>query len=340
MFLYKDRSDMRVLTGIQASGDLHLGNLLGAMRPFLSMQEKGDECFIFIANYHALTSVTDAQVLVDNTLKVAMGYLAVGVDPAKSVFFRQSDVPEVCELAWYLSCITPMGVLERCVSYKDKVAQGLSANHGLFGYPLLQAADILIYQSGLVPVGQDQKQHIEVTRDVAVKFNHMYGAEIFKVPESRIRSEVAVVPGLDGRKMSKSYDNTLELFAPANVTKKKIMRIETDSTPMEDAKDPQACMVFALLKLVASQEELSEWEQRYRKGPMGYGDVKKRLAELVNELLEPFRARYAELEKDSDAVEDVLREGGKKARQVACETMEKVRSAVGIVTSASPQRVN
>jgi len=298
------------------------------------MQEKGDECFIFIANYHALTSVTQGAVLRENTLKAAMEYLAVGVDPAKSVFFRQSDVPEVCELTWYLSCITPVGVLERCVTYKDKVAQGLSANHGLFGYPLLQAADILIYQSSLVPVGQDQKQHIEVTRDVAVKFNHIYGAEIFTVPESRIRSEVAVIPGVDGRKMSKSYGNTLELFAPANVTKKKIMRIETDSTPMEDPKDPDKCTLFALLKLMVSEDEIAEWEQRYRKGPMGYGDVKKRLAVLVNELLDPFRERYAELEKDQDYVEDVLREGGKKARQVACETMETVRSAVGIVMSA------
>ena len=329
---------MRVLSGIQPSGNLHLGNYFGAMRQYLALQEKGDECYFFIANYHALTSVNDAQRLVDYTNEIARGYLAVGIDPARSVFFRHSDVPEVCELAWILSCITPMGLLQRCVSYKDKVAQGQSANHGLFAYPVLQAADILIYQSNLVPVGQDQKQHIEVTRDIAVKFNTLFGEDILTVPESYILSDVVV--GVDGRKMSKSYDNTLELFAPANVTKKKIMRIETDSTPIQDPKDPETCTLFSLLKLVASEVELSEWEQRYRKGPMGYGEVKKRLAELTNELLDPFRARYGELEKDSDYVEDVLREGGRKARQSACETMEKVRSTTGIVTAGNPQRVN
>lgn len=324
---------MRVLSGIQSSGKLHLGNYFGAMRQYLDLQEKGNECYYFIANYHSLTSVTDAALLADYTQEVARGYLAVGIDPARSVFFRHSDVPEVCELAWILSCITPMGLLERCVSYKDKIAQGLSPNHGLFAYPVLQAADITIYQSNLVPVGQDQKQHIEVTRDIAIKFNHIYGDDILTVPEAYILSDVAVVPGVDGRKMSKSYDNTLELFAPANVTKKKIMRIETDSTPIQEPKDPESCTLFALLKLVADEAELSEWEQRYRTGPMGYGDVKKRLVELANELLDPFRTRYGELEKDPDYVEDVLREGGKKARQVACETMEKVRSATGILTA-------
>ena len=331
---------MRVLSGIQPSGNLHLGNYFGAMRQYLALQEKGDECYFFIANYHALTSVNNAQTLVEYTNEIARGYLAVGIDPARSVFFRHSDVPEVCELAWILSCITPMGLLQRCVSYKDKVSQGLSPNHGLFAYPVLQAADILIYQSDLVPVGQDQKQHIEVTRDIAVKFNTLFGEDILTVPESYILADVAVVVGVDGRKMSKSYDNTLELFAPAHVTKKKIMRIETDSTPIEDPKDPETCTLYALLKLLASEAELSEWEQRYRKGPMGYGEVKKRLTELVNELLDPFRQRYSELEKDPDYVEDVLREGGRKARQCAGETMEKVRAATGIVTAGNPQRVN
>ncbi len=320
---------MRVLSGIQPSGKLHIGNYFGAMRQYLKLQSEGNECFYFIANYHAMTSVQDADELRGYTDEVARGYLAVGIDPDRSVFFRQSDVPEVCELAWIFSCVTPMGLLERCVSYKEKVEQGLRPNHGLFFYPVLQAADILIYNSNLVPVGQDQKQHLEVTRDLAVKFNNLYG-EIITVPDPYIIAETAVVPGLDGRKMSKSYDNTLELFEPAGRTKKKIMRIVTDSTPVEESKDPEKCTVFALLSLVASQQESQEWCERYRRGGMGYGEAKKRLAELTNELLEPFRQRYDELSKDSDYVEDVLREGGKKARLVAQELMEKVRTATGI----------
>jgi len=320
---------MRVLSGIQPSGKLHIGNYFGAMRQYLKLQSEGNECFYFIANYHAMTSVQDADELRSYTDEVARGYLAVGIDPDRSVFFRQSDVPEVCELAWIFSCVTPMGLLERCVSYKEKVEQGLRPNHGLFFYPVLQAADILIYNSQLVPVGQDQKQHLEVTRDLAVKFNNTYG-EILTVPDPYIVTETAVVPGLDGRKMSKSYNNTLELFEPAGRTKKKIMRIVTDSTPVEESKDQEKCTVFALLSLAASQQEAQEWSQRYRQGGMGYGEAKKRLAELTNELLEPFRQRYDELSKDSDYVEDVLREGGKRARSVAQELMEKVRTATGI----------
>ncbi|MBN1764168.1 MAG: tryptophan--tRNA ligase [Sedimentisphaerales bacterium] len=323
---------MRVLSGIQPSGKLHIGNYFGAMQQYLELQEKGNECFYFIANYHAMTSVQEALSLQDFTAEVARGYLAVGIDPEKSVFFRQSDVPEVCELTWILSCVTPMGLLERCVSYKDKVAQGLKPNHGLFCYPILQAADILIYNSNLVPVGQDQKQHLEVTRDIAVKFNNTYG-EILTIPDPYILSSTAVVPGLDGRKMSKSYDNTLELFEPPNRTKKKIMRIVTDSTPVEDPKDPANCIVFALLRLVAQEQETQQWQQRYREGGMGYGEIKKRTVELMNELLDPFRQRFEKLSQDSDYVEDVLREGGKKARAVAVELMDKVRSATGIITS-------
>ncbi len=320
---------MRVLSGIQPSGRLHIGNYFGAMRQYLELQERGDECYYFIANYHAMTSVTDAKVLQDFTKEIARGYLAVGIDPEKSIFFLQSDVPEVCELSWILSCITPMGLLQRCVSYKDKVDQGLSPNHGLFCYPVLQAADILIYGSNLVPVGNDQKQHLEVTRDIALKFNNSFG-EVLTVPDPYILKETAVVPGLDGRKMSKSYDNTLELFEPANKTKKKIMRIQTDSTPMEEPKDPEKCTIYSFLKLVASHDEQKEWHDRYTAGGMGYGDVKKRLAVLMNELLDPFRQRYAELEKDDDYVQDVLREGGKKAREAAGEVMDKVRTATGI----------
>lgn len=320
---------MRVLSGIQPSGRLHIGNYYGAMRQYLELQEKDNECYYFIANYHALTSVQNAEELQDYTREIALGYLSVGIDPERSVFFRHSDVPEVCELAWILSCVTPMGLLQRCVSYKDKVEQGLSPNHGLFCYPVLQAADILIYKSDLVPVGNDQKQHLEVTRDIAIKFNNIYG-EILTVPEPYILKEAAVVPGLDGRKMSKSYNNTLELFEPAKVTKKKIMRIVTDSTPMDEPKDPEKCTIFALLQLMADEQEIREWDEKYRKGPMGYGETKKRLAELTNELLEPFRKRYEELSKDEDYVEDVLREGGKKARATAGELMEQVRRATGI----------
>jgi tryptophanyl-tRNA synthetase len=320
---------MRVLSGIQPSGKLHVGNYFGAMRQYLELQDKGNECFYFIANYHALTSVSDAATLQEYTHEVARGYLAVGIDPKRSVFFRQSDVPEVCELSWMLSCVTPMGLLQRCHSYKDKVDQGLAPNHGLFCYPVLQAADILIYNSNLVPVGQDQKQHIEVTRDIAIKFNNAYG-EILTVPDPYILSETAIVPGLDGRKMSKSYDNTLELFEPSSSIKKKIMRIQTDSTSVEDPKDPDKCVVFALLKLFANEDETQHWRRRYTEGPMGYGEVKKRLAELAAQFLEPFQERYHNLEKDTSYVEDVLREGGKKARTVACELMDRVRSATGI----------
>jgi tryptophanyl-tRNA synthetase len=320
---------MRVLSGIQPSGKLHIGNYYGAMRQYLKLQAEGNECYYFIANYHAMTSVQNGELLQDYMAEVARGYLAVGIDPEKSIFFRQSDVPEVCELAWMLSCVTPMGLLQRCHSYKDKIEQGLAPNHGLFCYPVLQAADILIYSSHLVPVGQDQKQHLEVTRDIAIKFNNIYG-EILTVPEAYIIEAAAVVPGVDGRKMSKSYNNTLELFEPAKQTEKKIKRMVTDSTPVEDPKDPEKCTIFTLLSLVASEEERQEWEHRYRQGGMGYGEAKKRLAELTNELLEPFRSRYEALSRDTDYVEDVLREGGKKARTTAQELMEKIRRATGI----------
>jgi len=320
---------MRVLSGIQPSGRLHIGNYFGAMRQHIQLQEEGNECLYFIANFHALTSVADADELQAYTTEVALGYLAMGLDPQRSIFFRQSDVPEVCELAWILSCVTPMGLLQRCHSYKEKVEQGLSPNQGLFCYPVLQAADILIYHSNLVPVGQDQKQHLEVTRDIAVKFNNTYG-EILTIPEAYILSKTAVVPGLDGRKMSKSYDNTLELFETPAATRKKIMRIVTDCTPVADAKDPDKCKVFALLNLMAPADQSEHWRRRYLEGGMGYGEAKKQLVEFTNELLAPFRQRYEELSRDSDYVEDVLREGGKKARLIAGELMEQVRTATGI----------
>ncbi len=319
---------MRVLSGIQPSGKLHIGNYFGAMRQHLSLQAEHD-CFYFIADYHALTSNPSPDDIAARILDVAMDYIALGLDSDKTVFWRQSDVPEVTELTWLLSCITPMGLLQRCTSYKDKIAQGMSPNHGLFAYPVLQAADILIYNSDIVPVGADQKQHIEVTRDIAIRFNNTYG-EVFTVPEDHIIESVAVVPGIDGRKMSKSYDNTIEIFEPESSIKKKIMKIVTDSTPVEEPKDPDKCNVFALLKLAASPEELSEWENKYRSGGMGYGEAKKRLAELIIEHFQPFRQKRTELENDISYVRQILAKGAERAGAVASETLKKARQAVGL----------
>jgi len=319
---------LRVLSGIQPSGRLHIGNFFGAMRQHLQLQAEHN-CFYFIADYHALTSNPAPDDVAGHTLDVAMDYIALGLDTEKTIFWRQSDVPEVTELTWLLSCITPMGLLQRCTSYKDKVAQGLSPNHGLFAYPVLQAADILIYQSDLVPVGADQKQHIEVTRDIAIRFNSTYG-EIFTVPKDHIIESVAVVPGVDGRKMSKSYGNTIEIFEPETSVRKKIMRIVTDSVPVEEPKNPEKCNVFALLKLVASSDELSEWENKYRLGGLGYGQAKKRLAELIIDYFKPFRQKRAELENDMDYVKAVLANGAERAKAVAVETLEKARQAVGL----------
>jgi tryptophanyl-tRNA synthetase len=319
---------LRVLSGIQPTGKLHIGNYFGAMRQHLQLQAENDG-FYFIADYHALTTNPEPQQYKEHTLDVAKDYLALGLDPEKTVFWRQSDVPEVTELAWILSCVTPMGLLQRCTSYKDKVEQGLSPVHGLFAYPVLQAADILMFDSHLVPVGADQKQHIEVTRDIAIKFNNIYG-ETFVIPEEHILKSVAVVPGLDGRKMSKSYDNTIEIFEPENKVKKKVMRIVTDSTPVEDPKDPETCNAFAFLKLVADENELAEWEQKYRSGGTGYGTVKKRVVELLHEYFRPFRQKRQELDDNADYVEEVLCKGAQRARAVASKTMERVRDAIGL----------
>ncbi|MCK4753435.1 MAG: tryptophan--tRNA ligase [Planctomycetes bacterium] len=319
---------MRVLSGIQPSGRLHIGNFFGAMNQHLKLQTEHD-AFYFIAEYHALTSNPSPKELKKHTLDVAMDYIALGLDTKKTVFWRQSDLPEVTELAWILSCITPMGLLQRCVSYKDKVAQGLAPNHGLFAYPVLQAADILIFNSDLVPVGADQKQHIEVTRDIAIKFNNTYG-EIFTVPEEHIIESVAVVPGIDGRKMSKSYNNTIEIFESEKRVKKKIMSIVTDSTPVEQPKDYENCNVFALLKLVASPDELKQWESKYKAGGMGYGDVKKRLAELMIDYFKPYREKRTELENNIDDVKQTLANGAERAKTVAQKTLQKVRKAVGL----------
>ncbi len=319
---------MRVLSGIQPSGRLHIGNYFGAIRQHLRMQAE-HECFYFIADYHALTSNPSPKAVQEYTLGVAMDYMALGLDTEKTVFWRQSDMPEVTELTWLLSCITPMGLLQRCVSYKDKVAQGIKPNHGLFAYPVLQAADILIVKSDLVPVGADQKQHIEVTRDIAIKFNEAYG-EIFKIPEDYIIESVAVVPGTDGRKMSKSYGNTIEIFEPEKSVKSKVMKIVTDSTPVEAPKNPEKDNVFALLRLFASPEELAQWDSRYRNGGMGYGEAKKRLAELIIEYFKPYRQKRAELEKDPGAVDAMLKKGAERARAVAAPILVEARKAIGL----------
>lgn len=323
----------RLLSGIQPSGRLHLGNYFGAMRPQIEMQRE-HECFYFIANYHALTSLSDRDEMIENTRHVALAYLAIGLDPARTVFFRQSDVPEVTELAWILSCVTPLGLLQRGTSYKDKVAQGLSPNHGLFAYPVLQAADILIYKPHGVPVGQDQKQHIEMTQDMQEKFNAAFG-KILVRPEPVIRAEVAVVPGIDGRKMSKSYGNTIELFGPEKEARRQIMSIVTDSTPVEAPKDANKCNVMALLRLMASKEELAEWEDRYRRGGTGYGEAKKRVFELYLEYLGPARRRYEELSNDPAEVDRILADGARRARAVAQQTMREVRDACGLITAES-----
>jgi tryptophanyl-tRNA synthetase len=320
---------MRVLSGIQSSGALHLGNYYGAIRQHIKLQEE-NECFYFIANYHSLTTVQDAARLRQLTRDVAVDYLTLGLDPAKATLFRQSDVPEVMELAWILGTVTGKGLLERAHSFKDKTAKGLPVSMGLFCYPLLMAADILIYRSDVVPVGQDQVQHIEMTQDMVGYFHNTF-REVFVRPEPLL-GEAPVVPGVDGQKMSKSYDNTIELFAPPKAAKKKIMSIKTDSTPVEDPKNPHKCNVFALLKLMAKPEEVQEWERRYRAGGLGYGEVKKRLIELYEELFGVRREMRAKWAARPDDVEDILRTGAAQARAVAQEVMADVRDACGIVT--------
>ena len=317
---------MRILTGIQPSGRLHWGNYFGAMKSMFDLQEKGEEMFMFIANFHAMTTVRDGEALREATREVALDYLACGLDPERTIVYRQSDVPEVQELAWYLSCLTPMGLLERCHSYKDKMAHGFDATHGLFAYPVLMAADILIMNSDVVPVGKDQKQHLEVTRDLAQKFNNAYG-EIFTIPDAYIPETVATIPGTDGQKMSKSYHNTIELFDPS--AKKKVMSIVTDSKTVEEPKEPEGNSIFELYRLFASKDEVEAMAAAFRAGNYGYGSAKKALLEAYHRLFDPFKARRDELAKDPAALEDILLAGAAKARAVAAPLMEKVRRAVG-----------
>src|SRR5205809_5401066 len=320
---------MRILSGIQPSGALHLGNYFGMMKPALELQEQG-EAFYFIANYHSMTSLFDAGQRRKNTLDVALDFLACGLDPKKTVFFKQSDVPEVTELTWLLTTVTPMGLLERAHSYKDKIAKGISPNHGLFAYPVLMAADILIYDSNLVPVGRDQKQHVEMTRDIAIKFNETYG-QTFIVPEPQIREEVAVVPGVDGQKMSKSYGNTIEIFGDEKATRKKIMSIVMDSrTPQEPKPDADKNLAVQLLKLVAPAEAARDFEERLRAGGLGYGDLKKALFELYWNYFAAARAARAELAANLDYVHQVLRGGAAKARALAQQVLKRAKVASGL----------
>jgi tryptophanyl-tRNA synthetase len=318
---------MRILSGIQSSGGLHIGNYFGMIKPMVESQNRG-ELFCFLADMHSMTSVSDGAQLRRNTQEAIIDLLALGIDPAVSTFWVQSDVPEVAELTWYLSNVTPLGLLERCHSYKDKVAKSIPANAGLFTYPVLMAADILLYQTDIVPVGRDQKQHVEVTRDIAMKFNQAYG-EVFTVPEAQIKDDVAVIPGIDGQKMSKSYGNSVEIFLDEKTLKKKIMSIVTDSTPVEAPKDPQKSVIYALYRLMVSGEDAAGMEERFRRAGMGYGDAKKELFGALRDFFAPFRRRREELEKNLDYVAQVRRDGALKARRAGSKTLEKVRRAIG-----------
>ncbi len=320
---------MRVLSGIQPSGSLHLGNYFGMMKKMIDYQEH-QELYCFIANYHAMTSVSDGKALATGTLEAAANFLAMGLDPEKSVFWVQSDIPEVQELTWILSNFTPMGLLERCHSYKDKVAKGIAANHGLFAYPVLMSADILLFQGETVPIGKDQKQHVEVTRDIAIKFNNHYG-ETFTLPEPEIDAQVATVPGLDGQKMSKSYKNTIDLFLDEKPLRKQIMRIVTDPTPVEDPKDPDSCNVFQIYRLFLDKEQETALRQRYQAGGLGYGEVKQELFETVRDFFAPYTERRKELLADKDGLRKVLADGAQKARYAASKTLRKVRKKTGLI---------
>ncbi len=319
---------MRVLSGIQPSGALHLGNYLGMMKPMISYMDRS-HLFVFIVNLHAMTSVTDGERLAEGTLEAASDFLALGLDPDRSIFWVQSDVPEVVELSWILTCVTPMGLLERCHSYKDKIAKGISPNHGLFAYPVLMAADILMYQANVVPVGKDQKQHVEVTRDIAIKFNGVYG-ETFVVPEGEINDQVATVPGVDGQKMSKSYGNTIEIFLDEKTLRKKVMSIKTDSTPVDQPKDPETCSLFQIYRHFAPADRVRDVKQLYIEGGASYGVVKKELVEILWEMFRSQRLEKNKLMADPGHIRSLLADGARKAREIAFPTIEDVRRKVGI----------
>lgn len=323
-----------VVSGIQPSGTLHLGNYFGAIRQHIQLHDKFPSYF-FIVNYHALTTLQNPEALRSYSIDVALDYLALGFDPSKSNLFLQSDVPQVTELSWIFLTITPVSQLTKGVSFKDKVAQGLSANAGLLNYPVLQAADILVYGGTRVPVGADQKQNVEICRDLASRFNDRFcpGNPILPIPEPYILEDVAVVPGVDGRKMSKSYNNTIGIFDEGKALKKKVMSIVTNSTPLEEPKDPDACAVFALIRLFALDDRREEIAAAYRAGGYGYGHAKKELLELITNFFGEARERRRALAADPDYVMDVLREGGKHGRERAEQVMESVRSATGLITT-------
>ena len=319
---------MRILSGIQPSGPLHIGNYFGMMQPAVALQAEG-EALYFIADYHALTSVRDPDVLRANSRRVALDFLACGLDPDRATLFRHSDVPQVTELAWILSTVAPMGLLERAHSYKDKLARGLSATVGLFGYPILMAADILIYDSDVVPVGKDQKQHIEITRDLAVKMNETFG-QIFKLPEPRIRASTDTVPGIDGQKMSKSYGNNIDIFGDEKEMRKRVMSIVTDSAPVEAPKNPEKSTIFKLYSLVASGDEIRAMRGQFLQGGTGYGDFKKQLFEKLWKYFAPMRKRREEIVADKSYIDRVLEKGAGRANAIADQVMQRVRRAVGL----------
>jgi tryptophan--tRNA ligase len=320
---------MRSLSGIQPSGILHIGNYFGAIKQFVDFQDKY-EGFYFLANYHALTSSPDGETLKKNTINALLDYLALGLNPEKSVIFLQSDVPEHTELAWILANVTPMGLLERAHSYKDKTAKGIKPNVGLFTYPVLMAADILMYEPDIVPVGKDQKQHLEITRDIAIKFNETYGKEVFKLPQEKIVENLAVVPGVDGDKMSKSYGNVINMFIPKKEIKKQIMSIVTDSTPLEEPKNPDN-NITKLYALFSTETEVEEMRQKFLAGNYGYGHGKNELFDKFMDYFTPFREKREQLEKNMDYVYDILKDGALKARSVASKKMEEVRSVAGLL---------
>ena len=324
----ENSAGLRVLSGIQPSGECHLGNYFGAIRQHVELQD-GNEAIYFIADYHSMTSVRDAEERRRLVREVALDYLGCGLDPARAILYRQSDLPETTELMWLLTSVTPMGLLERAHSYKDKIAQGLKPDHGLFAYPVLMAADILQYNPDIVPVGQDQKQHLEMTRDIAARFNHTYGSEVFKLPEPRILEDLAVIPGTDGRKMSKSYGNTLRMFWPKKQLKKAVMGIVTDSTPVDEPKDVKQT-VFQLWALFADEAEREQMWSRAAAGGLGYGDVKKDLLERIVDRFAEAREKREELASRPDDVEDVLAAGAGRAREQMRSVLDAARAASGL----------
>jgi tryptophanyl-tRNA synthetase len=319
---------MRILSGIQPSGSLHIGNYFGMMKPMIAYQEE-NELYCFIVNYHAMTSVTDGEQLASGTLEAALDFLALGLDPDRAIFWVQSDVPEVTELTWILNNVTPVGLLLRSHSYKDKIAQGIAPSHGLLSYPVLMAADILLYQSEKVPVGQDQQQHLEIARDIAIKFNHLFG-ETFVIPEAEINPNIPTVLGIDGRKMSKSYSNTIEIFAEEDVLRRKIASIVTDSIPVASPKDPDKCNLFAIVSLFLSEEKKAQLADRYRRGGLKYSDVKKELFSLIWDFFAEARNKREKLKSDPAQIREILKAGAEKARRKALPTLKIVREKVGL----------